>query len=66
MKTKPAASIKKQSVTLKDLKTTKNPKGGAPIVTSRSNKKVGIAIGAGGSGSVAATNKGTKTFSADD
>jgi hypothetical protein len=28
MKTKPAASSKKQSIIVKDLKTTKNPKGG--------------------------------------
>ena len=39
MKTKTAVSTKKQSVALKDLKTRKNPKGGAPIVTSRSNIK---------------------------
>ncbi len=39
MKTKQAVSTKKQSVALKDLKTKKNPKGGAPINTSRSNIK---------------------------
>ena len=56
MKTKQPAS-KKQNVTLRDLKTAKNPKGGASINTSRSNKRgdrsTGIACtpSAGGSGS---------------
>jgi hypothetical protein len=39
MKTTAAASSKKQSVALKDLKTRKNPQGGAAINTSRSNIK---------------------------
>ena len=39
MKTKTPVSTKKQTVALKDLKTKKNPKGGAPISTSRSNIK---------------------------
>ena len=39
MKNKESVSTKKQSVTVRDLKTRKNPKGGAPIVTSRSNIK---------------------------
>ena len=39
MKTKAAASNKKQAIIVKDLKTKKNPKGGAPINTSRSNIK---------------------------
>ena len=39
MKTKQSASNKKQAIIVKDLKTRKNPKGGAPIVTSRSNIK---------------------------
>jgi hypothetical protein len=37
METKEAGGSKKPSVALKDLKTPKNPKGGAPILTSRSN-----------------------------
>ena len=32
MKTKQPASSKKQNVTLRDLKTAKNPKGGAPCI----------------------------------
>ena len=39
MKTKAPVSIKKQSVTVKDLKTRKNPKGGAAINIYRSNIK---------------------------
>jgi len=39
MKTKQPAGAKKQTVTLKDLTTKKNPKGGASINTSRSNKR---------------------------
>ena len=34
MKTKEAVSTKKQSVAVKDLKTKKNPKGGAPVTVS--------------------------------
>ena len=41
MKTKQPASSKKQPVTLKDLTTKKNPKGGSLINTSRSNKRRG-------------------------
>ena len=37
MKTKTAASIKKQTVAVKDLKTRKNPKAGGLINTSHSN-----------------------------
>ena len=57
MKSKQPASSKKPAVALKDLTTKKNPKGGAPINTSRSNKRgdrsTGIACtpSAGGSGS---------------
>jgi hypothetical protein len=39
MKNKASVSTKKQSVTVKDLKTRKNPKGGSSINTSRSNIK---------------------------
>jgi hypothetical protein len=39
MKTTESVSTKKQSVTVRDLKSRKNPKGGAPIITSRSNIK---------------------------
>ena len=39
MKTKQPASSKKQPVALKDLTTKKNPKWGAQINTSRSNKR---------------------------
>jgi hypothetical protein len=39
MKTKQPASSKKQPVTLKDLTTKKNPKGGASVNTSLSNKR---------------------------
>jgi hypothetical protein len=34
MKTKAPVSTKKQNVTVKDLKTKKNPKGGAPVTVS--------------------------------
>ena len=34
MKTKASVSTKKQSVTVRDLKTRKNPKGGAPVTVS--------------------------------
>jgi hypothetical protein len=34
MKTKQSVSTKKQSVTVRDLKTRKNPKGGAPVTVS--------------------------------
>jgi len=37
MKNKASVSTKKQSVTVKDLKSKKNPKGGAPILPSHSN-----------------------------
>ena len=37
MKTKESVSTKKQSVIVRDLKTRKNPKGGAPILPSHSN-----------------------------
>ena len=39
MKSQTAISTKKQPIALNDLTTRKNPKGGAPIVTSRSNIK---------------------------
>ena len=39
MKTKPPVSTEKQTVTLKDLPTKKNPKGGSLLNTSRSNKR---------------------------
>jgi hypothetical protein len=39
MKTKAPVSTKKQSVTVKDLKTRKNPKGGTSINTSGRNIK---------------------------
>ena len=39
MKSKQPASSKKPAVALKDLTTKKNPKGGAQINTSRSNKR---------------------------
>ena len=49
MKNKESVSAKKQSVTVRDLKTKKNPKGGAPISTSRSNiKRPGISDQAAG------------------
>ncbi len=35
MKTKQPASSKKQNVALRDLKTTKNPKGGAPCIPNK-------------------------------
>jgi hypothetical protein len=39
MKTKQPASSKKPAVTLKDLTTKKNPKGGASVNPSLSNKR---------------------------
>ena len=39
MKSKKATSITKQGFTLKDLKTRKNPKGGANIATSSSGTR---------------------------
>ena len=42
MKTKQAASTKKQTIAVKDLKTRKNPKGGGSYI-----KKPGIAAGGG-------------------
>jgi len=42
MKTKSAVSTKKQSVTLKDLKTRKNPKGGFTGSVSPANEAPGV------------------------
>jgi hypothetical protein len=49
MKSKEPAKSKRQSVTLKDLKTRKNPKGGAVLPGARINTAKGIVI-TGGTG----------------
>jgi hypothetical protein len=54
MKTKPA-SVKKQPVTLKDLKTIKNPRGGAASTTM---------VGGSGTGTIFGGSSGGKTFTA--
>jgi hypothetical protein len=49
MKSKSTSSPKKPAIVVKDLKASKNPKGGAAINTSRSNKKhSNLAVGNAG------------------
>jgi hypothetical protein len=49
MKSKSTSSPKKPAIVVKDLKASKNPKGGAAISTSRSNiKRPGLAVGDAG------------------
>ena len=69
MKTKAAVSNKKQTVTVKDLKTKKNPKGGSRMSANEaaaSGALKTMAVGGGGPGGSGKTNKGTRQFSCDD